>query len=347
MNEDIEICSQTEGDMDEITIEYASGHKQIVIWSEMLSYFYKYVFEKVRSNYDRYYLENVIKDIDNAKFNTLIAGSSYARFGFDDELLNETVANVALPSQDIYYACSLIKRLAQKKNRIKKVILGIGYTTTFSDLSRTKNEKEIKRVTNVYYPILNDIHNALMITEREDRIVSCIWNIPYITSIISREIYNNNMHEKYFNDIKQRSKSKTCLWDQKNMEWWELCETDRMLSARTRAEMHNRNLTHIETFEENKRLIINLIEWCKTQEIQFLLMTLPTTSEYKKYLSHEFKKEFYEFLNSVDYTIDLIDLVDETDFRVEDFNDMDHLNQKGAEKVTKRFNEFLEDWGKI
>lgn len=65
-----------------------------------------------------------------------------------------------------------------------------------------------------------------------------------------------------------------------------------------------------------------------------LIVITPVTSYYLDYLDPDFKSEFYRVLNEVNGIVHLLDLSDNKEFVDADFNDTDHLNDRGAKKLT-------------
>jgi hypothetical protein len=98
-------------------------------------------------------------------------------------------------------------------------------------------------------------------------------------------------------------------------------------------------------FEVNKSRINDIIEKCKQRRIQVLIVSMPQTKEYERYLNQsklsKIKATCSEFqtknLNNVFY----LNLFDDTRFSEEDFYDADHLNNEGALKCSKIVNDYL------
>lgn len=76
------------------------------------------------------------------------------------------------------------------------------------------------------------------------------------------------------------------------------------------------------------------MNFCKNRNINLLLVITPQTPYYRNYLSQEFKSTFYDVLNGVDEIVHLLDLSDDSSFKDDDFVDTDHLDDRGARKLT-------------
>lgn len=116
------------------------------------------VYNLYHRKYDFYYLKTQLRLLNEA-VNTVIAGSSYAAFGFEPE---QGEVNLGLPSQDLYYSDKLIRKAVESCENLKRVVLILGYYVLYSDLSMTKSVSESQRIQDVYSPILHDTHNQVL-----------------------------------------------------------------------------------------------------------------------------------------------------------------------------------------
>ena len=69
--------------------------------------------------------------------------------------------------------------------------------------------------------------------------------------------------------------------------------------------------------------------------------TTPISSYCKDASLQQYKEDFYRVLNNIQGTIHLIDLYDDLSFTIDDYNDTDHLNDLGAERLTSILQEVL------
>ena len=74
--------------------------------------------------WDYKYLNNCLKQSRKERIKTICIGSSYTAFGVDPD---DSCVNMALPSQDIYYATELIKKYLDSSSSINSIIMGMGY----------------------------------------------------------------------------------------------------------------------------------------------------------------------------------------------------------------------------
>ena len=170
-------------------IEFCNGNaKEIMAWDELLGYFYNEVEQYYLKNYDYCFLKNAL--IEAKECETIVVGSSYARFGIEEKILSKKAKNLSLPSQDIYYAAKISRHISNTNLSLKDVFIGCSYYYFYSDVSRSRSDSERKQVSDVYYPIFGDAHNALVLKSREEFSKSNVFDVGKIMETIERDIYS-------------------------------------------------------------------------------------------------------------------------------------------------------------
>lgn len=117
-------------------------------------------------NFDLYYLRQAIARAKQTQTETIITGSSYCLFGIDHKMLSREV-NLGMTSQDLYYALKGVYEVCAQNQNIKNIVLISGPYYLYSDLSKTRNENELRRVAKVYKRLFNDIHNCNVLAPGE------------------------------------------------------------------------------------------------------------------------------------------------------------------------------------
>ena len=74
-----------------------------------------------------------------------------------------------------------------------------------------------------------------------------------------------------------------------------------------------------------------------------ILVVFPTAKYYFEKFDKDIKDYFYQIINEVKniYDFQFFDFFRSDLFDIEDFNDADHLNKKGAEKMTKLLDDLI------
>ena len=298
----------------------------------------KWIFDR---QWDYQYLKSVINrgydEIEN-----VFVGSSYVVFGINN--IEKSVI-LALPSQDIYYSCALLKRVLnnQDEKKIKRIIMGMGGYSLYHDLSMTKSFDENNRIFDIYYPILCDMHNMQELTYNQTQKRFGI--VDKIIRFAITKLYFRCNIETYFDKNKQSRTGKARVtWEDKNKMWENLSEKERVAAAKKRVLQHEKMLKYEYTKEENIQTMKTIYNQCKDRNIKLYTFLAPMSEEYMNNMSEDYKNKIIEVknvLNSfsdgfIDYTIK-----GNIDLEIDDFVDADHLSDKGAEKFTKQI---VKDW---
>lgn len=107
-----------------------------------------------------------------------------------------------------------------------------------------------------------------------------------------------------------------------------------MLTGERRASQHNENVNYIGTFKENRMIMEQLSLYCDERNINLIVLVTSVSKYYRAALFPKLKEDFYSVLDSVRGVVHVIDKYDDESFEVADYNDMDHLNELGAKKLT-------------
>lgn len=294
------------------------------------------VLKEVSYNYDYYYMLNSLNEACEEKTNTIVTGSSYSVFGFEKSHLVGSV-NLGLGSQDLYYALKGVYNVIDKNSNIENVVVLAGPYYFFSDLSRSQNTDELLRISKVYQPLYKDVHNAIFLEPKKCFLPeSCIWNVSKVVEAYSISEYQRN----YFNEDRPRENLGARTWT-RNCGWHSLTEEERVVAGEKRASLHNKSIKYESSFLENKAIFKDFIKDCNERKINVLMVITPTTRYYREFLDKRFLEIFYEVLNECTGIVHLIDLYDSNDFDNNDFNDVDHLSENGAKKLTKIISDLL------
>lgn len=282
--------------------------------------------------WDYKYLNNCFRKSRKESINTICIGSSYTAFGINSW---KTCINMALPSQDIYYTTELIKKYLDSSSDISNIIIGMGYYSLYSDLSRTKSVDENDRIYDVYFPILQDLHNmpdtifneTVVRYGRLNKLIRLIINLTFFPGF-PKNYFNKVSHTRNRRGIKS--------WRDSSLKWNELSDDERYKVAHSRVMAHEKQFKYSGSERENRRILCELSKICKDKNINLYTYISPMTNEYLSAMSDYYvckKKELCAFLEKIsDGFIDFN--VEEFIFERHDFVDSDHLGDSGANKLS-------------
>lgn len=239
--------------------------------------------------------EKIKDDID-----TIILGSSHAQLGYRAKA-NEF--NLGLSFQDLYYSYELYKKFCNPK--LKKVILFYSVFSPGNQTIKTKFSKTCithKIITSIDYQDKKVAKNKKLYNLEAD------YNCQF-------EKYKKKFHfdSNYRgNEIKYTTSFKSPV-------------------AQERANAHYKNnIRHNNQTDYVKKML----ELANKNGINFLVVLSPATKAYRDCLppSHELFAEL--FMLAKTNNINIINMYDTEIFKNSDFIDWDHLNLKGATKLT-------------
>lgn len=288
----------------------------------------------IQKNYDLYYLQNILNYAKNNRIDYLFLGCSHMLHGISEDIFPCKI-NASLPSQDLFYSLKIVKEII-KNSQIKTIIFGMSYAHFHWDLSLT-GFPELNRVANVYYPIFNDYHNAILITEtNEISLNSHMLNVNKMYEDVKEKI---GIH--YFNQIRSRESCRTHLWKDEDTKWSNLDKKLQQEAAYERTQYHNNLLKYNATYIENQKIFKELVDLCNKQHINLNIVILPATRCYVQAFDEKFKIKMYEAFENVGFRGEVLDLFTDSRFVDSDFVDTDHFSDEGAIKFSRILSDYF------
>lgn len=312
----------------------------MIIYEQLFQELSARVYQEYYNNHDYYYLKNALQQAQNINITTLISGSSYGAFGIDLAYIDNAV-NLSSISQDLYYSIKLLCRACETNRNIRNIVLCVGHYCFFSDLSLAKTPSELQRISKVYYPLLHDSHNCLILPPKDEYYMQ--GNLIDLEKVINTYA-TTDYKDGFFNEKRPRNRCATVVWDAVSKSWSELSAEEKDKAGKIRTESHNKIIKHTASFNENLSVFQDFVYFCNDRGINLLLTAMPAASQYLKYLTPEYKNIFYSVLDKVDGTVHLLDLVEDSSFDNDfDFNDTDHLSDSGARKLSQIISSILNE----
>lgn len=279
--------------------------------------FQYYKFLDYNWNNYKYNLECFLEKNTNSE--VILTGISYALKGFNTKLCSKETYNLALGSQDIFYDYHTVKYLFEKfyhkTSKINWVIIGLSYYSFQYDMSLSS----MKGRVNLYYDVLGERHNFDYVTDIDEGDVN---------SVIADKIF-----KKSENDVFEFNWNSTTLNQYDNKlelgKWQAEKDCDK---------------NYPNTVSENQAIFREYITFLKNHNIKPIIVVFPASKYYTKYFSDRIENEFHTIINKfkAEFKFQYIDYFRSDLFNDDDFEDVSHLNSKGAEKFTKILNEVIE-----
>lgn len=314
----------------------------------------------VYCNAECYYLQFAMEQIEKPETDTVILGSSYAKYGLSAHQIGTNCVNLGLDAQDIYYTCKLGYRVIEKNSGVRNIVLAAGYYWFFSDISRAKTAYGRGLITDTYYPILKDVHHAVNLD-----VSVHVKYLPHELNFLDekrtmlqfcKKLYRQQngesakMTKKYAYSPSDGCWKMINRYPRKPLEdvgsgeifWYMLPQNVKDAMAVQRCNDHNKLLRHMESYEENQETLNQFISFCNARDINVYILCMPQTEDYLRHLAPQFREYYYTALDTIEGTYQFLDYHDANIFNHEDYLDQDHLGPKGAEKATMFLKEMLD-----
>ena len=311
-------------------------------------------------NAECYYLDFAIKRIEKQETDTVILGSSYAKYGLSARQIGTNCVNLGLDAQDIYYTCELGYRVIEKNPRVRNIVLAAGYYWFFSDISRADTAYARGLITGTYYPILKDVHHAVnldvsvhekflprelnFLDENRTMIQSCkkLYCQQNGESAKMTKKYAYSPSDGYWKMINRYPRKLLENVPTGEISWYMIPPNAKDAFAVRRCSDHNKLLRHMASYEENKEVLNQFVSFCNRRDIDVYILCMPQTQDYIRHLAPQFREYYYTALDAIEGTYQFLDYHDANVFNHEDYLDQDHLGPKGAEKATMFLKEMLD-----
>lgn len=280
----------------------------------------------VRSIPNDYQYKNGWLEQNISTVKILSFGSSHGHLGIRPSYFKEPAFNVAHVSQSIKYDAFLFQKFIGRANSLQYVIWPISY---FSLPGSMDDGDEWWRAKNYY------IYYGCPYRPMDIKFHSAIFGTNLKLSI--DRVYNYIMYGD--NEIRSDSLG----WqtgntkDNRFIEWTS--------NGKDRAARHTQNLNQQkDIINNNKRIIIDVIQNCEKNGVKLLLVTTPTFHTYYDNIDkeqYELMTTFCDSLSQAYGNVEYLNLFKDSRFKEDDFFDADHVEAEGAIKLTKIIDDYL------
>lgn len=262
------------------------------------------------------YLEKNASEIE-----VLYLGNSHTFYGIRPEFCSKKGYNLGHISQSLNIDYAFLKKYESNWKKLKYVIIPLDYFSLFEELNHSDEDWRIKN-----YKIYHD----LTIRNKFQDNFEC-FNVDF-KSNCKRIIKNYLLNQ---NEITTTELGYgTAFHSNSNQN---LLQTGKEAAKRHFAK--NDSL-----YISNYKSLLSILNFSKKHSIKVILVSFPTYSSYYTNLDRKQKiktiKTAYQLKNQFSL-LSYLNLMESVYFIKEDFHDGDHLNEKGAQKLTLFLNNFI------
>lgn len=285
------------------------------------------VFEiSLRQLDNPYKFKKAYLDKHAQELETLVLGSSHAYYDINPKYIDQIAFNAGAVSQSLDLDLAILKRYEHKFNDLKHIVLPVSYFTFYGELSKSPEKWRMK-----------------------DYVLYLDLNVP--SSLRDHfEILNvkpkNNLKKliRYYSGENVIHYSKTGWGNNyKGIGLYTLEKTGE--EAALRHSEQNLNSEDSESkFKNGVAQLRSIVEWANKRNVKVLLFMPPAYHSYTSHLNGQQLEQVTAQLNSISNEFsncEYINLLNNKNFIAEDYYDADHLNHKGAKKITLLINSLL------
>lgn len=286
---------------------------KILLFSGLLLLFFgviEFLLRSIPNDYSykaSYYKENA----DKIKIWNL--GSSHAYFGIDPTYLGENSFNGAHVSQSIKFDYYIFDKYIDKMDSLEVLILPISYFTLFSNLEAGIEKWRVVNYSayNIYLPNLRTSLHLLSDNKPFNKAVKGfldMQNDRYCTDLGfgTQYSYNSRSHNL-------------------------------VATADAAVKRHTKDEINIDILNENKFFLESICNKCNERNIKVIILTTPTHHSYYNQLNKnqlDITTNICSSLCNKYPNVTYLNWLTDRHFIDGDYYDADHLNNRGAEKMT-------------
>ena len=169
--------------------------------------------------------------------------------------------------------------------------------------------------------------------------------LPNIRTSI-RLVSDNKAFKKSIKSLLGKQNEKYCTELGMGTQYsYEKRSHDLASTAEAAVKRHTKKIVNKEILSANKNYLEEICETCQNKNIEVIILTTPTHFSYYSKLDKKQLEITTEICNKLDEkysNVTYLNWLENNNFIDEDFYDADHLNNKGAIKLTKLINDYID-----
>lgn len=264
------------------------------------------------------------------QINTLILGSSHFYFGVNPSHFASPALNAANVSQDLKYDLHILKTAVTQHDEIKYVVVPLSMFSLYSELDT--GIEYWRKYNYRHYMGFTDLSASDRIDLMSYSVFFASQNKVGLIRRIAKNVVGRPIDQDWTSDGWGTAYSKASTHAS-------LVSTGKQAALRHQKDASLNN-TAMESVEA-------MAEFCRRKGIRLLLITPPAFHSYRENIGEArlatLRSVATKIANSAP-GVKYIDYFDSPTFEAEDFADADHLNHKGAEKLSRMIDGILKSW---
>jgi hypothetical protein len=267
-----------------------------------------------------YQLKRSYLDHNASKVQTLVLGNSHAFYGINPKYLRTNSFNAANVAQPLYFDYLILKEYKNNWKHLSRIILPVDYFSLFGSIEAAGQGWRVKNY-NIYFD-MNASKDPSTYTE-----------------ILSSK-FNLNLHRLLSYYV-----SKQDPITSEKLGWGKAYNTNSNPDLEKSGEVavSRHTVKEYARLDENIKILQGIIHFAKARNIEVVLITSPAYKSYYSGLDH---RQLNITMSVVDqlrekYNLKYVNLLRDQSFQAGDFYDADHLNGKGAKKLSLKLDSLI------
>ena len=271
----------------------------------------------VRSLPNSYKLKDAWMKTHADSVECVILGNSHALFAFRPDMMGRNVFNLANVSQTLDYDYLLLQHYVSACHQLRTAIINVDNSNLFDP---SVDEAEPNRAT--FYRLYMDIDRHSLLSKYGFELASA----ATVQAKLQKHIAGI--------DLDVDSLGWGCTYKS------ELRADDCLADDKVKERMKGHTCTDWRNALANRRSLLAIAHFCMDRNISLIIVQTPTSRAYNRYIPTRQSQFISKTLSECSdrYKAIVIDLHDDDSFSDTDFFDADHMTDKAAAKLSRRFN---------
>ncbi len=288
--------------------------------------------------YNRLFIESRLEKLKRGQTECAVCGLSYTQYGVIEREMAVNTVNLSVTGQDIPYSILMAEKALELAPGVKTIVMPIAWYQGFYDISADDAQLHQAVMAGVNIPILKEKRNyngicadGCIKREGSLKIYDKICDLDGLREYRDGVRRTWMADREYFNEAFAMP-----VYGGLQFDFRELSEEARRESAKITAELNERIVTE-SGYREVRSCLEDFLPDMRARGVRVVFFVPPMTKYLYEAYSESLKRDFAERIVPIfePYeNVRLLDLSCSDCFCDEDFLDYEHLNEKGAVKLT-------------
>ena len=295
-------------------------------------------------DYDRSYLRGKLESISGAnnKAQVLLTGSSQAAAGLLEDAMSRPSINLSVGAQDPYYASEIITAAKKKSKALNTAVIAAPYHFWYTNINSEKPEYLRSVLQVVYEPLLGRVgsrstgEHPPYTTLHSMPLLESVFDIQFIMESHSKNLSTLAADLSYYSDrYNPRPVTGNLTY-----RFTQLSDEENREPALKMTQLYEEHIDH-EEFERNLSIFGEFLDRMRLRGVTVYIVIPPASATLRK-ASRGTNGELAAALDALGRdNLIFKDYYDNPEFSDGDFQDYDHLTERGAQKFTKMISDLI------